>query len=127
MMPEIKSGIFPGAGTIVLMTKVLGIPWTKKILMFAEEIKSERAQLIGLIDEVVETQENLMKLSLKKASYLSTKNQLVVNGIKLCSNHLLDKSYNKAYRLEKEFLQGWVKTKDKKQFLEKFREQIINL
>lgn len=127
MMPEIKSGIFPGAGTIVLMTKVLGISWTKRILMFAENLNSEKALLIGLIDEMVETKETLMELAFKMASRLSTKNQLVVNGIKLCSNHLLDKSYNRAYKLEKEFLEGWVKTKDKMQFLNKFRQEIINL
>ena len=43
MMPEINLGVFPGTGIIVLMTRVIGIPWTKKILMFAEKISSEKA------------------------------------------------------------------------------------
>jgi len=101
MMPEIKSGIFPGAGTIVLMTKIIGIPWTKKILMFAEKISAEKALEIGLIDQIVDDQDLLMEETMHKAKFLFIKNQIVLNGIKLCSNHLIDKSYKEAYKIEK--------------------------
>ena len=126
LMPEIKSGIFPGAATIVLMTKILGISWTKKILIFAEKIDSQTALEIGLVDQIVDY-DDLIELALRKAKFLSTKNQIVLNGIKLCSNYLLDKSYIAAHKLEKEFLTAWVKSKDKPQFLNEFREKIINL
>jgi enoyl-CoA hydratase/carnithine racemase len=125
MMPEIKSGIFPGAGTIVLMTRVLGIPWTKRILMFAEKINAEKALDIGLVDQLVDTREDLMDTALEKAKFLFTKNQFVLNGIKLCSNHLSDKSYTEAYALEKEFLAAWVENRNKEQFLIEFRNKFI--
>ncbi len=121
-MPEIFSGIFPGAGTTVLMTKIIGIPWTKRILMFAEKVSAEKALYIGLIDQIVDSKELLMEEAIKKAKFLSTKNQTVLKAIKLCSNHFLDKNYNEAYKIEKE-ASAWYEHEDKEQFIKDFRKK----
>ncbi len=121
MMPEINLGVFPGTGIIVLMTRIIGISWTKKILMFAAKISAEKALEIGLIDHIVEDKEELMKVALDKAKFLFTKNQTVLNAIKLCSNHLADKSYNEAYELEK-IGSAWYEYEDKKQYIKDFRK-----
>ncbi len=121
--PEIFSGIFPGTGCIVLMTRIIGIPWTKRMLMLAEKISSEKALEIGLIDQIVESQEDLMEAALDKAKFLFPKNQTVLNAIKLCSNHLIDKSYHKAYELEKE-ASGWFEYNNKYKFISDFREKL---
>ena len=121
--PEIFSGIFPGTGCIVLMTRIIGIPWTKKMLMLAEKISSEKALEIGLIDQIVESQEDLMEAALDKAKFLFPKNQTVLNAIKLCSNHLIDKSYHKAYELEKE-ASGWFEYNNQYKFISDFREKL---
>ncbi|MBD3197591.1 MAG: hypothetical protein GF317_21230 [Candidatus Lokiarchaeota archaeon] len=121
-MPEILSGIFPGAGTIPLMTKILGISWTKKILIFAEKIDSKRALEINMIDKIVNDRTSLMKVSLHKARFLSTKNQQVLNLIKLCANFLGDKRYEVAYNYEKKALNIWISS-DKNQF-DDFRKGI---
>ncbi len=123
MMPEINIGVFPGTGIIVLMSRVLGIPWTKKILMFAEKITAEKALEIGLIDKIVTNQEDLMKATLEKARFLFTKNQLVLNAIKLCSNHLADKPYKEAYELEK-IGSAWYEYEDKKKYINDFRKKL---
>ena len=125
MMPEINSGIFPGGGNIVLMTRMLGINWTKRILMFAEKITSEKALEIGLIDQIVKDRAELMEVALKKARFLSIKNQTVLNLIKLCSNHFIDRSYNEAYQIEQEALLGWVEQRDKDQFIKVFKNKLI--
>lgn len=122
MMPEINLGVFPGTGIIVLMTRVLGIPWTKKILMFSEKLSTEKALEIGLIDQIVEHQEELLELALGKAKFLFPKNQTVLNAIKLCSNHLADKSYNEAYELEK-IGSAWYEYEDKEKFITEFRKK----
>lgn len=121
-MPEINSGIFPGTGCVVLMTKILGIPWTKKMLMFAEKVSSEKALEIGLIDQIVDTKEELMKETMKRARFLFTKNQTVLNAIKLCSNHFSDKSYTEAYEIEK-IASGWYEHGDKERFIKDFRKK----
>jgi enoyl-CoA hydratase/carnithine racemase len=122
MMPEINLGVFPGTGIIVLMSRVIGIPWTKKILMFAEKISVEKALKIGLVDQIVENQEELMKVALDKSRFLFTKNQTVLNAIKLCSNHLADKSYNDAYELEK-LGSAWYQYEDKDKYIKELKEK----
>ncbi len=123
MMPEINIGVFPGTGIIVLMSRVIGIPWTKKILMFAEKISAEKALEVGLIDQIVDTREELMNKALDKAKFLFTKNQTVLNAIKLCSNHLADKSYKEAYELEK-IGSAWYEYEDKEKFINDFRKKL---
>jgi enoyl-CoA hydratase/carnithine racemase len=123
-MPEINSGIFPGTGCVILFSKIIGIPWTKKMLMFAERVSSEKALEIGLIDQIVETKEELMEKSMKRARILFTKNQTVLNAIKLCANHFIDKSYNEAYEIEKEG-SAWYEHEDKEQFIQDFRKKFI--
>jgi len=121
-MPEIRSGIFPGTGCIVLFSKIIGIPWTKRMLMFGEKVSAEKALEIGLIDEIVGSKEELIEEYMKKASFLFSKNQTVLNAIKLCSNHFLDKSYKDAYEIEK-IASGWYEHEDKKKFILDFRKK----
>ena len=121
-MPEIFSGIFTGTGCLVLFSRIIGIPWTKKMCMFAERIYAQKALEIGLIDQIVNNKKDLIKVALDKAKFLFTKNQTVLNAIKLCCNHLADKSYNKAFELEK-IGSGWFEFEDKEKYLKDFREK----
>ncbi len=119
-MPEIFSGIFTGTSCLVLFSRILGVPWTKRMCMFAERIETKKALDIGLIDKIVNNKEELMKVALDKAKFLFTKNQTVLNAIKLCSNHLADKSYKDAYELEK-FGSAWYEYKDREEYIKNFR------
>lgn len=122
-MPEIFSGIFTGTGCLVLFSRLFGIPWTKKLCMFAERVDAQKALKIGLIDQIVNNKEDLMKTALDKAKFLFTKNQTVLNAIKLCVNHLRDMSYVEAYELEKE-ASAWYQHQNKIEFLKNFRKKI---
>ncbi|MFW9971005.1 MAG: enoyl-CoA hydratase/isomerase family protein [Candidatus Odinarchaeota archaeon] len=121
-MPEIFSGIFTGTGCLVLFSKILGIPWTKKLCMFSHRVDAQEALKIGIIDQIVNNKEDLMKIALNKAKFLFTKNQTVLNAIKLCSNHLADKSYNLAYEIEK-LGSSWYQFEDKEQYIKDFKNQ----
>ena len=121
-MPEINSGIFPGTGCLILFSKIIGIPWTKKMLMFAEKVSAEKALEIDLIDQIANNKEELMEIALNKARFLFTKNQTVLNAIKLCANHFIDKSYNDAYEIEKEG-SAWYGYEDKELFIQNFRKR----
>ncbi|MFX0008476.1 MAG: enoyl-CoA hydratase/isomerase family protein [Candidatus Hermodarchaeota archaeon] len=120
-MPEVYSGIFTGTGCLVLFSRLFGIAWAKKLCMFAEKIDAKKALRIGLIDKIVTSNDNLMNAALEKAKFLFTKNQTVLNSIKLCCNHLADKSYNDAYELEK-IGSSWYEYKDKEQYIKDFRK-----
>jgi enoyl-CoA hydratase/carnithine racemase len=121
-MPEINSAIFPGTGCVTLFSKIIGIPWTKKMLMFAEKISCEKALEIGLIDKIVDTREELIDLSIQKAKFLRAKNQTVINAIKILSNHLMDKTFAVAYEFEK-IGSDWYKFDDKSLLVKEFREE----
>jgi len=121
-MPEIYSGIFPGTGCVILFSKIIGIPWTKKMLMFGEKINAIKALEIGLIDQIVDTRDQLIEESMKKARFLFSKNQIVLHAIKLCSNHFIDKSYNDAYEIEK-LASGWYEHEDKDSFIQEFKKK----
>jgi enoyl-CoA hydratase len=121
-MPEIFSGIFTGTGCLVLFSKILGISWTKKMCMFSEKINAEQALEIGIIDHIVEDKEELMKTALSKAKFLFTRNQMVLNAIKLCCNHLGNKAYNEAYGLEK-IGSAWYEFEDREQYIKILREK----
>jgi enoyl-CoA hydratase len=122
-MPEIFSGIFTGTGCLVLFSRILGIPSTKIMCMFAEKIGADKALEIGLIDRIVENQDELMRIALDKAKFLFTKNQTVLNVIKLCANHLRDMSYMEACELEKE-ASIWYTHANKREFLLNFKEKL---
>ncbi len=119
-MPEIYSGIFPGTGCTILFSKILGINWSKKLLMFAQKIEADKALEIGLIDEVVESRDELLNRTLEVARFLSTKQQTVLNAIKLCVNHFPSMSYHEAYEIEKE-ASDWYVHEDKTKFIKEFR------
>jgi enoyl-CoA hydratase/carnithine racemase len=121
-MPEIISGIFPGTGCVILFSKIIGIPWTKKMLMFGEKVSAFKALEIGLIDQIVDTKDRLIEESMNKARFLFSKNQTVLQAIKLCSNHFLDKSYMDAYEIEKA-ASAWYEHLDKGKFIQEFRKK----
>jgi len=121
-MPEIISGIFPGTGCITIFSKIIGIPWTKKMLIFAEKVSAEKALQIDLIDQIAENQEELMKMAMEKVKSIVTKNQTVIRAIKLCSNNLADMTYEEAVKIENECfeLYGY---EDKEQFYTELKKK----
>jgi enoyl-CoA hydratase/carnithine racemase len=121
-MPEINSAIFPGTGCVILFSKIIGINWTKKMLMFSEKIEVSKALEIGLIDSLAQDKDELMQLALEKAIFLHSKNQIVLNAIKLMSNHLLDKDFSKAYEFEK-LGSNWYNYEDKELLIEDLRKK----
>lgn len=90
--------------------------------MFGEKVDAIRALEIGLIDQIVDTKDQLIEESMKKARFLFSKNQTVLQAIKLCSNHFLDKSYIDAYEIEK-IASGWYEHQDKEKFIQEFKKK----
>ncbi|MHA2429973.1 MAG: enoyl-CoA hydratase/isomerase family protein [Promethearchaeota archaeon] len=121
-MPEINSAIFPGTGCVILFSKIIGIPWTKKMLMFSEKIDAAKALEIGLIDQIVNSKEELLNVAMEKAKFLYSRNQIVLNAIKLLSNHLFDKTFEEGYELEK-VGSDWYKFQNKNEMIINLREK----
>ena len=121
-MPEINSAIFPGTGCVILFSKIIGVNWTKKMLMFSEKVNAIKAVEIGLIDSIVQDSDELMHLALEKATFLHSKNQIVLHAIKLMSNHLSNKDFSEAYEIEK-LGSDWYRYEDKEQLIKELKEK----
>ncbi len=122
-MPEVNMGIFPGTGCVVLMTRVIGIPWTKRMLMFGERIPAPTALEINLVDEMVDETEQLLTRGLDRAQSLGKKNPALLGAIKLCANHLADKSYPEAFTYERRALLSFAQ-KTQEAFIDQFRDEM---
>ena len=75
-----------------------------------------------MIDKIVDNKEVLITTALEKAKFLSIKNQIVLNAIKICANHLSDKNYQEAYNIEKQ-ASAWYEYRNKIQFLKDFKNK----
>lgn len=120
-MPEILINVFPGTGCITQMVRTIGPLLTKKILMWGEKITPEQALNFGLIDELVNTMDELMAVAMEKAKFLASRNQAVINGIRLCANHVWEKPYNEAYKMEN-YCSNWFEI-GKESFISKFKKE----
>lgn len=120
-MPEILINVFPGTGCITQMVRTIGPLLTKKILMWGEKITPEQALKMGLIDNLVNSREELMVVAMEKAKFLASRNQAVINGIRLCANHVWEKSYEDAYKMEN-YCSNWFEI-GKEDFISKFKEK----
>jgi enoyl-CoA hydratase len=68
--PEIKLGVFPGAGGTQRLSRLVGSGIAKEMILLGENINAERAKDIGLVNWVVppeELEEETMKIAAKLA------------------------------------------------------------
>ena len=54
-LPEAKVGLLPCAGGTQRLTQLVGLGWSKKMILCGERIKADKALEIGLVEEVVPT------------------------------------------------------------------------
>lgn len=54
-LPEAKVGLLPCAGGTQRLTQLVGEGWAKRMILCGERIKADKAERIGLVEEVVAT------------------------------------------------------------------------
>lgn len=57
-LPEAKVGLLPCAGGTQNLTHLVGEGWAKRMILCGEQLKADKAQSIGLVEEVVATGES---------------------------------------------------------------------
>ncbi|WP_194436100.1 enoyl-CoA hydratase [Vibrio fluminensis] len=60
-LPEASVGLLPCAGGTQNLTALVGEGWAKRMILCGERVSAERAERIGLVEEVVESGEALNK------------------------------------------------------------------
>jgi enoyl-CoA hydratase/carnithine racemase len=64
--PEVQIGLIPGAGGTQRLPRLIGLPNATEMITTGKPVKSEKAHMRGLVDEVV-PQEELLETALKAA------------------------------------------------------------
>lgn len=120
--PEVGLGITPGFGGTQRLSRLVGKGMAKYLIYTADIIGAEKAQDIGLVEEVVEP-ENLISTCEELAKKIASKAQVAV---RLCKS-LINDGYNLdmaiASRLEIEMFAECFSTEDQKEGMQAFLEK----
>ncbi len=104
-MPEVTTGIFPGASCIAIMSRVCGISWTRRILMTGQKFTPKQALQANVADEICSQPELLTKTT-KIARTFKSYNQINLKAIKMATIGMPDMIYDDSLTLEKD-LSSW--------------------
>lgn len=121
-LPEPKSGIVPGAGSMVRLARQLPYAHAMKLLLTAEPVDADTAQKIGLISEVV-GHDSLLARAEELAQVVAANAPLALQAIKktVLQTHTL--SWEDAFRIEMEQSGAIMMSRDAREGPKAFKEK----
>ena len=128
-LPEAKVGLLPCAGGTQNLAWLVGEGWAKRMILCGERIGAEKAQQIGLVEEVVATGMAL-ESALALADKVAEQSPSSVTACKLLIQKGRSGTMQSALPLERELFVGLFDTKDQVEgvqaFLEKRKANWVN-
>ena len=128
-LPEAKVGLLPCAGGTQNLAWLVGEGWAKRMILCGERIGAEKAQQIGLVEEVVATGMAL-ESALALADKVAEQSPSAVTACKALIQKGRSGTMQSALPLERELFVGLFDTKDQvegvKAFLEKRKANWVN-
>ncbi|GMM84636.1 enoyl-CoA hydratase [Pseudoalteromonas sp. MTN2-4] len=128
-LPEAKVGLLPCAGGTQNLSWLVGEGWAKRMILCGERLKADKAQQIGLVEEVVETGEAL-NAALTLAEKVADQSPVAVTACKALIQKGRTGTINSALPLERELFVTLFDTQDQKEgvnaFLEKRKPNWVN-
>lgn len=128
-LPEAKVGLLPCAGGTQNLSWLVGEGWAKRMILCGERLKAEKAQQIGLVEEVVE-QGQALEAALALAKKVEDQSPVAVTACKTLIQKGRSGSINSALPLERELFVTLFDTQDQKEgvnaFLEKRKANWVN-
>ena len=128
-LPEAKVGLLPCAGGTQNLSWLVGEGWAKRMILCGERLKAEKAQQIGLVEEVVEPGQAL-EAALALAKKVEDQSPVAVTACKALIQKGRSGSINSALPLERELFVTLFDTQDQKEgvnaFLEKRKANWVN-
>ena len=121
-LPEPRSGIVPGAGSMVRLARQLPYAHAMKILLAGEPISADQAQTMGLISEVVPG-DRLLERAEALAANVCAQAPLALQAIKrtVLETHTME--WSDAFRFEMEQAGAVMMTRDAREGPRAFREK----
>ncbi len=128
-LPEAKVGLLPCAGGTQNLSWLVGEGWAKRMILCGERLKADKAQQIGLVEEVVE-QGKALEAALELAKKVEDQSPVAVTACKVLIQKGRSGTINSALPLERELFVTLFDTQDQKEgvnaFLEKRKANWVN-
>ena len=128
-LPEATVGLLPCGGGTQNLAWTVGEGWAKRIILCGERVGAERAEQIGLVEEVVETGQSCER-ALQLAESVGRQSPPAVTACKGLIQHARGGNIAAAYQTERDAFVGLFDTRDQQEgvnaFLEKRRAQWVN-
>lgn len=112
--PEVGLGITPGFGGTQRLARTVGVGIAKQMIYSARNIKANDAYRIGLVNEVHETQEDLMAAAKKLAGTIAANAPIAVRNCKKAINDGLQVGIDEAIVIEEKLFGDCFETEDQK-------------
>src|SRR5262245_6470933 len=100
-LPEIRLGVFPAAGGTQRLTRLIGAPRAKELMLLGEPIDVHEARRLGLVNRVVPPGEALAA-ALDLARTIAEQPALAVRAIKRAVDGGLEEGPERGEELERE-------------------------
>lgn len=128
-LPEAKVGLLPCAGGTQRLSWLVGEGWAKRMILCGERIKADKAERIGLVEEVVGTGEALDK-ALALAEQVGEQSPSSIGRCKQLIHSARDKALADGLAGERDLFVELFSTEDQREgvnaFLEKRKPQWKN-
>jgi enoyl-CoA hydratase len=120
---EPKRGLFAGGGTTARLPRQLAFPAAMELLLTAEAFPARRALELGLLNEVVATEEELMPAAMRWAERILANGPLAVRATKESVIRGLSGTLRDAYKVENELSSVVFASEDAKEGPRAFAEK----
>ncbi|AOT08880.1 enoyl-CoA hydratase [Pseudoalteromonas luteoviolacea] len=128
-LPEAKVGLLPCAGGTQNLSWLVGEGWAKRMILCGERLKADKAEKIGLVEEVVE-QGQALEAALALAAKVEDQSPVAVTACKSLIQKGRTGTIDSALPLERELFVTLFDTQDQKEgvnaFLEKRKANWVN-
>lgn len=128
-LPEAKVGLLPCAGGTQNLSWLVGEGWAKRMILCGERLKADKAEKIGLVEEVVE-QGQALEAALALAAKVEDQSPVAVTACKSLIQKGRSGTIDSALPLERELFVTLFDTQDQKEgvnaFLEKRKAKWVN-
>ena len=121
--PEVSLGLFPGAGGSIRLPKLIGPARAKELIFSGEIIDARQANVIGLINRVVD-KDQVLSEAVRFAELIISRSPIAVKTAKESIQYAMNESDNdKAVMFERKAWAGLFDTQEKEEGMTAFLEK----
>ena len=121
-LPEARVGLLPCAGGTQMLANLVGEGWASRIILCGESVSANQALKIGLVEEVVPTEE-LLARAIKLAKQVERQSPGAVEQCKRLLKKTRSQTAEQIYAAEHEAFVGLFSTEDQQEGVNAFLQK----